>query len=137
MSSDSELWWTGETAVKMEQSVLGSVLIAGNSVLLKVEAAVGPQDFMVDSHRLIFEAIQSVAHSGADPDLILVTYELAKQGRLERAGGPAFISMLVDRIPCVESAGEYAKRVHECSIMRRIKGITKGGTGSEWMRSRS
>ena len=123
---NGDLWWTGETAAALERSVLGSILIVGNAVLPAVERAVQPTDFMRETHRCVYEAILAVAEAGAEPDLILVTHELAKQGRLERAGGAAFVTALVDAVPAVDSAVEYAKRVHECSVFRRIKGVVNG-----------
>lgn len=124
---NGDLWWTGDTAVALERSVIGSILIVGNAVLPAVERVMQPTDLMRETHRCIYEAILAVAEAKADPDLILVTHELAKQGRLERAGGAAFVAALVDAIPSVDSAVEYAKRVHECAVMRRVKGVVANG----------
>ena len=116
-----EPWWTGTSARHLECSVLGSILILGD-VLPKVRSVMGRNDFMADAHRLIFDAMLDVEKSGAIPDLVLVAHQLERNGTMERAGGAAYLSMLVDRVPCVDSAGEYAKRVKECSAIRRAEG---------------
>lgn len=116
----SEAWWTGTSALRVERSTLGAVLILGD-VLQKVRAVVRREDFELEAHRLIFDAMLTVEKSGALPDLVLVAHQLDKTGTMERAGGGAYLTMLVDRVPCVDSATEYAKRVKECSAVRRAE----------------
>lgn len=117
---DPEPWWSGEGARRLERSVLGSCMVDGNLTGLVVDEIIAA-DFMGEAHRCIWEAILVVWASGVVPDLILVGHELERQGRVERAGGWAYVSMLVDNIPCVDSAADYAKRLKECSVMRRAR----------------
>lgn len=118
--TDSEEWWSGEGARRLERSVLGSCMVDGDLTGLVANEIIAA-DFMGQAHRSIWEAILVVWANGAIPDLILVGHELERQGRVERVGGWAYVSMLVDNIPCVDSAVVYSKRLKECSVMRRAR----------------
>ena len=117
MREAEEPWWFGQAAQRVERSALGAILIDGG-VLANVRANLRRDHFGVEAHRLIYDAILDVEKSGAVPDLVLVAHQLDKNGTTELAGGAAYLAMLVDRVPCVDSAGEYAKRDKECSVLR-------------------
>lgn len=111
-----EPWWTGEPVARLERSVLGSILTLGH-LLPDVRAVVTASDFEALGHQKIFEAMEAVSREGVEPDLVLVGHELAKAGYFNAA----YLSSLVDRIPAVESAVHYARRMKECAAVRRQK----------------
>src|SRR5664280_1437229 len=105
-----------------ERSLLGAILIDG-SLLSRVMEFLVPEDFASDAHRLVYEACLALADRREGVDLVMVQSELEKTGRLERAGGPAVLSALVDRVPDVETVLENAQR----DLVEIAKGSIRGG----------
>ena len=79
-----------------------------------------PDDFATEAHRVIYEAALALADRREGIDLVMVQSELEKTGRLERAGGPAYLASLVDVVPDVENVEGYARLVREASLRRLV-----------------
>jgi putative DNA primase/helicase len=101
-----------------ERSLLGAVLVDG-SLLLRLDN-LRPDHFAVEAHGLVFTAIRALADRGESVDLVTVQSELERTGRLERAGGAAVLSSLVDRVPDVENVESYGRAVRDASRRRRL-----------------
>ena len=101
-----------------ERGLLGAVIIDG--ALLSRLDGLRPDDFGSEAYGLIFTAIRALAGRGEGVDLVTVQSELEKTGRLEHAGGSAFLSALVDRVPDVENVESYARIVRDASRRRRL-----------------
>jgi replicative DNA helicase len=115
-------WWNGETAYLVEQGLLGAMILGGHPE--EVEGELTSADFMVQAHRLIFDAIMAVrANAPGGPDLRLVTHELERQGTLQRAGGISYVTALIDKLPDIQNVPTYAFYVREAARYRRLKGI--------------
>ncbi|MFZ2490883.1 MAG: replicative DNA helicase [Thermoanaerobaculia bacterium] len=102
-----------------ERAVLGSILI-NNHALYRVIGTIDTEDFFRDSHRTIFATMRSLANSSREVDLLTLKEELAKLGTLDKVGGPAYISSLVDGIPDIANVERYAKIVKDKSTLRRL-----------------
>ena len=102
-----------------ERSLLGSVLIDGG-LLTRVMEFLVPEDFAAESHRLVYEACLNLSDRRDGVDLITVQSELERNGRLDRAGGAAYLSSLVDLVPDVDNIESYARLVQEAAIRRRL-----------------
>src|ERR1017187_388962 len=100
-----------------ECSLLGAILIDG-SLLSRVMPILMPKDFASEAYRCIYTAMLALADRGEAVDLVTVHSELEKTNRLERAGGAAVLSSLVDRVPDVENVESYARLVRESSLRR-------------------
>jgi replicative DNA helicase len=102
---------------KVESALLGAAMTVGQMP----KEPPRPEDFSSEAHRFTWAAIQAIA---ADPKydypcLTLVSYELAKAGNLERAGGPAFLAAHLDSTDCSD-LDVYARIVKEAARMRRL-----------------
>jgi replicative DNA helicase len=102
-----------------ERSVLGSILINNHS-FYRVLGTIDTEDFFKDAHRTIFAAMRLLAEDSREIDLLTLKEALAKKGELERVGGAAYISSLVDGIPDIANVERYAKIVKEKSMLRRL-----------------
>jgi replicative DNA helicase len=102
-----------------ERSLLGAVLIDG-ALIARVMEFLAPDDFASEAHRSIYEASLALADRREGIDLVTVQGELEKTHRLERAGGPAYLSSLVDLVPDVENIESYARLVREASLRRLV-----------------
>lgn len=102
-----------------EKSLLGSILVDGG-LLSRVMEFVVPEDFSTDAHRLVYDACLALADRREGIDLVTVQNELDRRSLLEKAGGPAYLSSLLERVPDVDNAETYARLVREASIRRLV-----------------
>jgi replicative DNA helicase len=102
-----------------ERSLLGSCLI-DDGLLPRVMEFLVPDDFSSEPHRLIYEACLRLADRKEGVDLVTVRHELERNGKLTRAGGPAYLGSLVDLVPDVENVESYARLIREASIRRQV-----------------
>jgi replicative DNA helicase len=102
-----------------ERAVLGSILINAGA-FYRVVGIIDTPDFFRDAHRTIFSTMRRLAEESRDIDLLTIREELAKHAQLDKVGGSAYISSLVDGIPDVANVERYAKIVKEKSTLRRL-----------------
>lgn len=110
-------------SVEAEQAVLGGLLIAP-AAWDQVADVVRSEDFYRPDHRLIFEGIGALAASGKPCDVVTVSEQLERIGRLEDAGGLAYLGTLARDTPTAANVRAYAEIVRERSLLRRL--ITVG-----------
>jgi len=77
--------------VEAEAGVLGSLLIDPEAVV-QVADFLRSEDFYRETHRVIFQAVVDLYESGEPADLITLTDELARRGKLEEIGGVSYVS---------------------------------------------
>jgi replicative DNA helicase len=102
-----------------ERAVLGAILLDPTALLMVIEK-VREEEFYVEAHRLVFAACTTLHERGQAVDLLTVTNHLREQGRLERAGGAAYLSSMVDALPDVANAVHYGEIVHDKAVKRRL-----------------
>jgi len=100
-----------KTNTEAERWLLGAIL-KDNSVLLPLKGLL-PKHFEKTANRIVFEAILSALDADGAADLVTVQHNLKLKGKLENAGGAAYLSELTSEVPATENAGHYAKIVQE------------------------
>ena len=100
-----------------EESVLGAIL-AEHGVYERLAGMLEPGDFMDPRHKAIFAAVLSVFDRYEAIDQITVAAELSNQGRLQEAGGQAYLNQLVYELPATVGAEHYARLVQRASTYR-------------------
>jgi len=106
-------------SVEAEQSVLGALLI-DTTAWDQVADVVVAGDFYRPDHRLIFEALSELVQSGRPGDVVTVSEQLERHGRLVDAGGLAYLGTLARDTPTAANARSYAQIVRERSLLRRL-----------------
>jgi len=99
-----------------EEAVLGSCLI-DSDVFQDVEEVVGSEDFFSEQNQFVFGAMRNI---GEGINQITVAHELARLGKLDEAGGAAYLSHLVSIVPTSLHAIHYAGIVRKCAFNRRL-----------------
>ncbi len=102
-----------------EKSLLGALLIDGG-LLSRVMEFLLPEDFASEAHRLVYEALLALADRQEGRDLVTVSSELEKTGKLERSGGASYLASLVDRVPDLENVESYARLIREAALRRAV-----------------
>ncbi|HEY4212364.1 MAG TPA: replicative DNA helicase [Steroidobacteraceae bacterium] len=110
---------TPPNSIEAEQAVLGGLLIDA-SAWDNVADIVRAEDFYRPDHRLIFEAIGTLAGDAKPCDAVTVSQHLEALGNLEAAGGLTYISTVVRETPTAANVRSYAEIVRERSLLRQL-----------------
>src|SRR5688572_28574401 len=105
--------------VDAEKSVLGSVL-ANNENYYQVIENLRPEDFYLDSHRVIFRQMIELMEKARVIDLITIQEELVSASSLESAGGISYLAGLLDGIPHLVNIEHYIQIIRENSLLRQL-----------------
>jgi replicative DNA helicase len=106
-------------SVEAEQSVLGALLI-DKTAWDQVADIVTTEDFYRPDHRLIFEALGELVAANLPADVVTVSEQLERRGRLTDVGGLAYLGTLAADTPTAANARSYAQIVRERALMRRL-----------------
>lgn len=106
-------------SLEAERAVLASVLLDPGCVH-EVIAELDAEDFYSPQHACIYEALQHLATKATPPDLVTLTDELVARGDLEKAGGAAKVSALVDSEASAAHVGAHLRKVRQLSALRGL-----------------
>lgn len=106
-------------ALQMEQAVLGALLIEKEAYSL-ISEILKPESFYDHRHELIYAAIQSLAVAERPVDILTVAEQLAKDGKLEEAGGAFYISELSAIVTSSAHVEYHARIIAQKSIARQL-----------------
>ena len=106
-------------SVEAEQAVLGGLLL-DPAAWENVADVVTQQDFYRPDHQLIFDAIGALAGEGKPCDVVTVSQHLESTGKLESAGGLAYLGSVARDTPTAANVRAYAEIVRERSLLRQL-----------------
>jgi len=110
-------------SIEAEQSLLGGLMLDHKS-WDKVADVVTAADFYRKDHRLIFQAIATLAEAANPSDVVTVSEWLDNADQLQEAGGLEYLATLANETPGAANARSYAKILRERSMLRSL--ITAG-----------
>lgn len=105
--------------IDAEQAVLGAIFLDPSTVDVVLEI-LQPDDFYRDNHRYIFQAIMELSQEGRPVDIISVADYLREKGRLEAAGGVAYLASLPQTVSTAANVEYHARLVEEKALLRRL-----------------
>ncbi len=105
--------------IEAEEAVLGALLIDSNAILT-VSPRLRPEDFYVERHAWIYQAMLNLQEKGGGIDILTLAEELRKAGRLEEVGGLGYLAALASRVPSSIHVEYYAELVERTAILRRL-----------------
>lgn len=107
--------------LEAEASLVGAVLVDQDAII-KIADIVVPEDFYVQRNALIFSAIVDLYESRQPIDLLTLANKLEGIKELEKIGGSAYLTELVDSVPTAAHVVHYAQIVaHKATLRRLIK----------------
>ncbi len=106
-----------------EEAVLASLLVDEDAIY-KVQGLIRPEDFYREQNRWTYEACLALWERNESINQVTVAHELARQGRLEDAGGPAFLSRIVSELPTPIGVEHYAGIVRRDWTYRQLIGAS-------------
>lgn len=110
---------TPPSNVAAEKALLGAIILKPD-VMHDISVTVYPESFFADKHSNIFKAISAI-FSGGDPiDTVSVVTKLKDMNQLDRVGGAAYITELIETVPAAGNAMYYADQVQNKSTLRNL-----------------
>ncbi len=106
-------------SIEAEQAVIGGLLLDA-AAWDNVADVVKQADFYRPDHQQIFEAIGVLAGTGKPCDVVTVSEQLERNGKLDEAGGLAYLSSVVRDTPTAANVRAYADIVRERSLLRQL-----------------
>ncbi|MEW5709806.1 MAG: replicative DNA helicase [Pseudomonadota bacterium] len=110
-------------SVESEQALLGALLL-DNRTWDQVADLIKAADFYRADHRLIYEAIDALVQAGKAADPLTVAEWLQDRGKLEEAGGLAYLGAVAGSAGGGANAVRYAEIVRERSVRRQLLAAT-------------
>ena len=105
--------------LEAERSVLGAILLDPASLSFVVPI-LSEEDFFPDTHRRIYRGMLELFQRSSEIDVLTLKEELDRTGAVEKVGGAAYLSSLLDDVPDVANVEHYARIVKEKSTLRRL-----------------
>lgn len=106
-------------SLDMEEAVIGALLLEKDA-LHRVIDILQPQMFYKDANRDIFETILELFQDSDPVDILTVKNALRKGGKLERSGGPLYLTELTSRVASAANIEYHARIVAEKFILRSL-----------------
>ena len=107
-------------SVEAEQSVLGSIIIDPEK-FGEIAQIINASDFYIEEHGEIFTVMHDFNMSNRPMDLVTLINELVNKGIYkDEAAARSYIRIIGDIVPGSANAKDYARIVHEKSILRRL-----------------
>ncbi len=107
-------------SLEAEQGLLGSILISQRELLGTCIEQIDETAFHLPAHQIIYTSLIELWNESKPIDFITLTQELADRGRLDKVGGPAFVTQLFTYTPTAANASYYLEILQEKATLRKI-----------------
>ena len=102
-----------------EQAVLGALLLEWGA-MSDVVTMLKADRFYSFQNQMIFEAMVSLFKQNVHGDTLTIINELTKLGKIEQAGGTAYIASLTDTVPTAANVSYYVGIVLDTAVRRDL-----------------
>ncbi len=106
--------------LEAERCVLGAIILDNAHLHAVVEKGLKPEEFFLDQHRRLFEAMLELDEAHTPVDSVTLADFLNRTGNLEAAGGNAYLASIGDGVPRVMNVEHYARIVKEKALLRQL-----------------
>ena len=114
------------SSITAEIAILGAMLLDAVAIS-DATGRLRVDDFSLDSHRRVFQAVLDLMAVGHAVDHITVMEALSKRKELDSIGGPAYLAYLTEGIPHQLNIESYVRIVKDKSLLRQLMGIFHEG----------
>ena len=105
--------------IEAEQAVLGAILIDWTA-MAQVVSKLSTDRFYSLQNQLVYDALIKLYTKGVRGDTLSLVDELTVEGKLEQAGGAAYIASLTEMVPSAANIEHYSDIVLDCSTRREL-----------------
>ncbi|MGB1243034.1 MAG: replicative DNA helicase, partial [Chitinophagales bacterium] len=103
----------------LEEVVLGGMMLDKDAVAEIIDI-LKPESFYVEAHQHIFEAIHDLFGKSQPVDILTVTEQLRKMGKIAEVGGPFYVTKLTNRVGSTANIEHHARIISERYILREL-----------------
>lgn len=107
-------------SMEAEQCVLGSVLIDPAGSIEAIGSTITSDDFYVEEHQLMYETLMEMYAANRDIDPVTLVNALVERGVRDENSGIQYVAQLAEMVPSASNVKDYAKIVHDKSLLRRL-----------------
>ncbi|MCF0109567.1 MAG: replicative DNA helicase, partial [Erysipelotrichaceae bacterium] len=112
------------SAVEVEQSLLGTLLLYPSAPRIAMEEDLSEDDFYVEAHRRIFMAMEELYQSGQPVDITTLSTRLNDRGQLNQVGGIEYLMQLSDAAVTSANTKAYVELLQGKKFLRRMIEVT-------------
>lgn len=105
--------------IEAERSLLGAMLIS-QSTCSEILSLAESDDFYLDSHRILFEAMREIDSRNHPVDVTTLTSYLMDKRQLDKIGGVEYLLQLSESVPTTAHSQYYLKILNEKSLLRKL-----------------
>lgn len=109
-------------ALPLEEAVLGALLLDNSAIYNVIDVLTG-HSFYKEAHSVIYEAILRLFNRMEPIDLLTVTEEIGKLGKLEAIGGGYYLVELTNRVASAANIEHHSRIIAQKYIGREISRI--------------
>lgn len=102
-----------------EKAIIGALLL-NDEQLPQVLELLTPQEFYIPAHRILYQAMCSLAQERKRIDIVTLQDELIKQGKLDEVGGVVYLLSLQEDIPALGLLEQHATIIKEKAVLREL-----------------
>jgi replicative DNA helicase len=106
-------------SIEAEQSVLGGLML-NNKLYFELADKLAEADFYRADHQLVYRGIGELIGANKPCDFVTLSEHLRHQGRLDDAGGVAYLGSLAVDTYSIANVIAYAEIVRERSVLRSL-----------------
>ena len=106
-------------AKELEEVVLGAMLVEKSAVNAVIDV-LQPESFYVEAYGEVFRAIQTLFNNSEPIDLLTVTEQLRKDGKLDMLGGSHRVASLTSRVASSANVEFHARIIAQKHIQREL-----------------
>jgi multisubunit Na+/H+ antiporter MnhE subunit len=106
-------------ATDLEEAVLGALMLEKDALTTVIDI-LKAESFYRENHKEIYKAIVQLFNNSEPVDLLTVTNQLRKNGKLEFVGGAYYITELTTRVNSAANIEFHARIISEQSIKREL-----------------
>lgn len=105
--------------IEAEQAVLGALLLDWGA-MAEVYSKLRSDRFYSIQNQIIYDALIKLYSKNVHGDTLALINELTVQGKLDQAGGTAYIASLTDTVPSAANIEYYMNMVNDRSARREL-----------------
>ncbi len=106
-------------AIELEEAVLGALMLEKDSIIA-VQEFVAADAFYTEQHRTIYKAIEELSAELKPIDLYTVTDKLRSKHELTKAGGPAYLAKLTQKVDSAANVEFHSKIIAQKFVQREL-----------------
>ncbi len=106
-------------AVELEEAVLGALMLERDSII-GVQEYLNADAFYTEEHKIIFQAIVSLAMELKPIDLYTVTERLKSRKELKKVGGAPYLVQLTQKVGSAANVEFHAKIIAQKYVQREL-----------------